>query len=382
MPFPLEINSMTRVDHGYFPAKTYPFLLIPMDTQAGIQPLARKVDSLSKQILLKRDRSEEMTGGFITEIFVDTNVGRLHLEAVFVKNEDELPSLTVIEKSKAAFEPLRKSLYDILINPVEKSLQGVRQLVIAPHSMLHFLPFEALRDRKGEYLLGNYAVSYTPSLAVLQQAKAKNHGKMKRLAAFGDSLGDLEGARTEIQQIKKYFPEARIMMGQDVTIENVSRNIGNADVIHFACHGIFNPGEPLKSALVMARKSSASTGSKGQSTADYSLLTVPEIMSLKCQPYLVALSACDTGRARISGGDELIGLQRGFFTAGAPSLITTLWPIADEPTVLLISRFYENLTQNGMNKAVSLQEAKLFLIKNGFQDPYYWSAFVLQGDWE
>ena len=383
MPFPLEINSVTRVDHGYFPAKSYPFVNVPIDIQAGIDPLVRTVGSNESKTLFKRDRRQEITGGFITEIFVDTNVGGMNLKAVLLKTENEPPSLTVFEKTVPDFVPLGKGLYDILIAPVEKALQGTGQWVIVPHSMLHFLPFEALRDPKGEYLLKKHAISYTPSLGVLQQAKARNRGKKNRLMAFGDSLGDLKGARNEIEQIRRLFPQSNVFVGSQVTVDNVVANVGGGDVVHFACHGLFNPQEPMKSALVMAvpPEKGGRKGVRGQSRADFELLTVPKIMGLKCRPYLVTLSACDTGKARISGGDELIGLQRGFFAAGTPSLVTTLWPIADEPTVLLINRFYENLIQKGMNKAESLQEAKLFLIGNGFPEPYYWSAFVLQGDW-
>jgi CHAT domain-containing protein len=110
-------------------------------------------------------------------------------------------------------------------------------------------------------------------------------------------------------------------------------------------------------------------------------MTVGDIMNLRTAPYLVTLSACDTGLARISGGDELLGLVRGFFVAGSPSLLTTLWEIDDESTALLVSRFYENLITRGMNKAEALREAKLHLKSAGYERPFYWAGFVVQGDW-
>ncbi len=102
---------------------------------------------------------------------------------------------------------------------------------------------------------------------------------------------------------------------------------------------------------------------------------------MQIAPTLVFLSACDTGRAEVSGGDEIVGLTRGFFVSGAPSFINTLWAIDDQATSMLAQRFYKNMLVRNMDKAAALREAKLHLVQNGFESPYYWGAFVLHGDW-
>ena len=94
-----------------------------------------------------------------------------------------------------------------------------------------------------------------------------------------------------------------------------------------------------------------------------------DIMELKMSPDRVFLSACDTARAEISSDDGIVGLTRGFFVAGAPSVINTLWAIDDQSTAMLAKRFYQNMFDRDMDKAASLQEAKLYVLKNGFKDP-------------
>jgi len=190
------------------------------------------------------------------------------------------------------------------------------------------------------------------------------------LVAYGDPLGDLSFARVEVDRIQNYFTESNVFTGQEVTLKKVLGTIKNGDIIHFACHGIFNPASPFNSALLLS-------GQDGSAEP----LTVSRLLGLKMNPYLTTLSACDTGLARISGGDELLGLVRGFFVAGSPSLVTTLWPIDDKSTSLFMARFYENLITKNMNKADAVRDAKLYLMNEGYKRPYYWAAFILQGDW-
>ncbi|MGL1863362.1 MAG: CHAT domain-containing protein [Pseudodesulfovibrio sp.] len=157
--------------------------------------------------------------------------------------------------------------------------------------------------------------------------------------------------------------------------------MSQGEVIHFACHGIFNPADPLASGLIMA-PTNGSAPNRLEDINPEDLLKVTDIMGLKINPNLVFLSACDTARAKIGSGDEIIGLTRGFFVAGAPSVINTLWKIDDQSTAMLAKRFYENMLKKGMDKAEALKEAKLYVMQKGFKEPYYWAAFVLQGDWQ
>lgn len=320
--------------------------------------------------------------GSRTVVTVHTTLGSLEIEVASVAPAGKPVAARGTANRNIQIPASSKSLYDILIKPVEELIAGKR-LVIVPHGMLHSIPFEALKDDQGRYLLEKHVVSYTPSLNVLKLVKDKKRPKPASLVAFGDTLGDLEFARREVADIRAEFEQATVITGEQATQSAVRSNIGRGDVVHFATHGIFNPDSPLDSGLVLSK--GAGGADSGQRIADVDsleLLRVTDIMGLKMNPSLVFLSACDTARAEISSGDEIVGLTRGFFVAGAPSVINTLWAIDDQSTAMLAKRFYENMFDKGMDKAQALQDAKLYVMKNGFKDPYYWGAFVLQGDWQ
>ena len=97
---------------------------------------------------------------------------------------------------------------------------------------------------------------------------------------------------------------------------------------------------------------------------------------------LVVLSACETGLSEVMKGDELIGLSRGFIYAGTPSLVVTLWEVADDSTGALMIEFYRNL-KAGMDKPGALRQAQLFLkSRPEFEHPFFWAPFVMIGDWK
>jgi CHAT domain-containing protein len=110
-----------------------------------------------------------------------------------------------------------------------------------------------------------------------------------------------------------------------------------------------------------------------------SLLTASEILDLKINAELVVLSACDTGRGRITG-DGVIGLSRSLISAGTPSVVVSLWAISDNSTAFLMSQFYQNLQQN-LDKATALRNAML-ATKQKYGNPSQWAAFTLIGEAE
>ena len=317
-----------------------------------------------------------------TLVTVHTNLGALDIEIASIAPAGK-PITSKVRKTRNILIPTsNKSLYDILIKPVEEQIAG-KHLVIVPHGLLHSIPFEALKDDQGRYLIEKHVVSYTPSLNVLKLVRDKKRPKPTSLVAFGDTLGDLQFARSEVADIKTEFSQSTVLLGEQVTQSSVRSNIGRGDVVHFATHGVFDAESPLDSGLVLSSGGGTSASRENNAnTQSPELLKVTDIMGLKMNPDLVFLSACDTARAEISSGDEIVGLTRGFFVAGSPSVINTLWAIDDQSTAMLAKRFYQNMFDRGMDKATSLQEAKLHLMKNGFKEPYYWGAFVLQGDWQ
>lgn len=109
---------------------------------------------------------------------------------------------------------------------------------------------------------------------------------------------------------------------------------------------------------------------------DAGLLTSAEILQMNLTADLVVLSACDTGRGRITG-DGVIGLSRAFTAAGVPSLMVSLWAVDDESTAVLMVEFYRQWKETG-DKALALQQAMLTTMKR-YPDPRLWAAFTLIG---
>lgn len=112
-------------------------------------------------------------------------------------------------------------------------------------------------------------------------------------------------------------------------------------------------------------------------------LQVHEIFGLDLRnANLVVLSACETGLSKIYGGDDLVGLSRGFIYAGTPSLMATIWEVDDRSTSILMKEFYENWHKKGMTKPEALRQAQLTLKDMPeYRHPFYWAPFIVIGDW-
>jgi CHAT domain-containing protein len=141
-----------------------------------------------------------------------------------------------------------------------------------------------------------------------------------------------------------------------------------ARIIHLATHGLLDDftGQGVPGAIAVAPEGN-----------DKGLLTASEILDLKLNAELAVLSACDTGRGRITG-DGVIGLSRSLIAAGVPSVIVSLWAVPDAPTASLMTEFYRNLQQNP-DKAQALRNAKL-TTRQQHPDPKDWAAFTLIGE--
>lgn len=306
--------------------------------------------------------------------------------------------LLLSDSSKQAW----RELYKLLIQPVRDALpaRGSR-LTIVPHGPLFLLSFAALLDERGHYLVQDYALNYTPSLAVLQftgKRKEQIRAYAPRYLLVADpllsarllkeaALPPLPGARLEAQTVKQLLPaaETSTLVGGEATKEAVRQQVRGKSVLHFATHAIVRDDQPFESFLALGGNS---TGS------DDGRLTVQEIYGLDLQADLVVLSACRTALGKVSG-DGILGMTRAFFYAGASSVMATLWDVADEPTNLLILDFYSSL-RKGKDKSRALQAAQLHLLRGlragrvkvktpaGVltlaEDPIFWAGFVLQGE--
>jgi CHAT domain-containing protein len=254
-----------------------------------------------------------------------------------------------------------QALYDLLLRPIEDRI-GQRRLVIVPDRALHYLPFQALHDGN-KYLIERGEVSYAPSALVLQQCLRRDKRSLRKVLLLGVADEQTPRVHDEIKAIAPLFPETLTLLNQDATVEALRRQAPFADVVHLACHGQFRPDNPLFSSLKLGD----------------GWLTVREAYDLQLQCALVTLSACETGVSAVAPGDELIGLARGFFAAGSPSLLLSLWTVDDDATAELMTEFYKELIET-QSPATALRQAQLSVMKTK-PHPFFWSPFVLMGRW-
>jgi CHAT domain-containing protein len=252
-------------------------------------------------------------------------------------------------------------LYNMLLEPIEESI-GDRRLAIAPYRALHYVPFHALHDGEN-YVIEQREVCYAPSASVLLRCLTAPERPLKHGLLLGVSDAQAPRVRDEILTLAPLFPSAEALVGSDATIEALRKGAAEADVLHLACHGQFRSDNPLFSSLRLAD----------------GWLTVRDAYSLRLKCRLAVLSACETGMNTIAPGDEIIGLARGFFSAGATSLIVTLWTVDDEETAVLMAEFYKRLLA-GDNPAAALRKAQLYMLERQ-PHPFFWSPFVLLGRW-
>lgn len=254
-----------------------------------------------------------------------------------------------------------KSLYDVLLGPLESRL-GNRRLVIAPHRALHYVPFHALYNGSN-YVVERREVCYTPSATVLQHCLARSFRSPQRAVLLGVPAPQAPRVRDEVSALASLFPDATVLLDQQATLAALREQAPSADVLHLACHGQFRPDNPLFSSLRLGD----------------GWLTVRDAYNLDLPGGLVTLSACETGLNAVAPGDELIGLVRGFLSAGAPSLLVSLWTVDDESTATLMTHFYTCL-RAGDGPAAALRQAQCQALKTS-PHPFFWSPFILFGHW-
>ncbi len=276
------------------------------------------------------------------------------------------PAESLVLGAKAAL----KRLHDALLAPLAADLtaNAGTDLIVVPHGPLHYLPFAALFDGH-TYLSERFALRLLPSAGLLRHVGAptldSSGGRSMggEFLAVGYSSNDqLPAARSEATSI------ARLMSGTAL-IEEAATAAALRDwaprlrAAHLATHAEFRADNPLFSGLALAD----------------GWLTTLDLFDWRLNASLVTLSACQTGRSVIGGGDEILGLLRALLYAGARSIVASLWPVEDTATEALMKRFYTALAA-GQHKSLALQHAQQGLRSEGYSHPYFWAPFFLVGD--
>lgn len=278
----------------------------------------------------------------------------------------------------ATLKQVARSLYDALIAPVEDRLQPGRPLVIEPDDFLKDLPWDALIDRNGNYLVQRASVTVSPGLyrAMSLRQGEKLTGRSPALvvsvpAVTTEGLETLVDADAEADSVAHNFSSA-VLRGKEATLETIRARISGAEVFHFAGHALAVPG---RGGLALEETVTGQDGEEHARLISAGSLSADETQRLQ----LAVLSACRTAANRESAESGTEDLSEWLLHANVPHVVASRWNVDSSQTAALMTRFYAQLL-SGSGTAVSLRGAELELASQpGTAHPYYWSAFQLEG---
>jgi CHAT domain-containing protein/tetratricopeptide (TPR) repeat protein len=277
-----------------------------------------------------------------------------------------------------------KTLHGILIQPIQDLLPQDEntRVIFLPQGLLFLVPFAALINPQGQFLIEKHTVQIAPAIQVLdlthqlrQQLQKVNlqatlivgNPTMPSLGNPPIQLPTLLGAEKEAKAIASLL-NTTFLTGDQATKTEVVTKMKSARFVHLATHGLleeYRKGD-IPGAIALA-----------PSSTDDGFLTASEIVTMRLSAEMVVLSACKTGQGLLTG-DGVIGLSRSLITAGVPSVVVSLWAVPDDPTALLMTKFYQKF-QAEPNKAQAIRYAML-ATKAKYPDPLNWAAFTLIGE--
>lgn len=314
--------------------------------------------------------------------------------------EDDLSARIVDFRRRIADRDVRfkkpsAELFNLLMQPLAKDLQGINKMIIVPDGVLWELPFQALISPMNRYVLEDRSISYVPSLTVLHEMRTvlrkESRNTAGRLFALGNPtlsdetrrqvtmvyrsevLAPLPEAEREVKALARlYGTEAsKIYTGDMAREDRVKDEAGRFSVLHIASHAIVDDATPMYSQVLLARDSASD---------EDGVLEAREIVNLKLKADLVVLSACETALGKVRKGEGMIGLTWAFFVTGTSAEVVSQWKVESEGTTSMMLFFHRGLKSN-ISRAEALRNAELKLLRNRkYSHPFYWAPFVLIGD--
>ena len=280
------------------------------------------------------------------------------------------------------FKTNLQSCYELIIAPVADLLKEP-EILIVPESCMYQVPFAAISDEGGLYLVDTFRIRVVPSLTTLkliQDSSPDYHSQRGALIVGDPEVGEvlLKGKRRIITSLPCARKEAEMigrllgvtpLTGDRATKEAVLDAINSVSLIHFAAHGDAERGE-------IALSPNCPTNFIPQD--ENFLLTMADISKVRLRAKLVVLSCCHSARGKIKA-EGIIGIARAFLGSGARSVLAARWAIEDTATEEFMRCFYQNLFR-GKSASESLHEARKWLRKNGFEKVSQWAPFMLIGD--
>lgn len=286
-----------------------------------------------------------------------------------------------------------RGVYDRLLAPAAGQLRGRRRLIVVPDGPLWDVPFQALQDREGRYVVESAAVSYAPSLTVLREILAAHRPRTSPptvlamgKADFGaagaapearlmSDLGPLPDAERQVRLIAALYGPGRSSahLGPEAREDRFKAEAPRHAILHLATHGVLDETSPLYSHVVL------SPGPSGSS--EDGLLEAWEIAGLDLDADLAILAACETGRGRVAPGEGIVGTMWALFVAGARALVVSQWKVEATSTTDLMVALHRGLAAGGGDTAEHLRNASLQLLRNPQRaHPFYWAGFVVVGN--
>jgi CHAT domain-containing protein len=324
-----------------------------------------------------------------------------------------------LELADTEYAQAATNLSRMLLGPVAAELKNKRLLVVGD-GVLQFIPFAGLPDPGAtDSLAVNHEIVTAPSasvVALLRQETGNRKPAPRTLAVLADpvfskddprvslaqlahtqpadknsgadvvramtesgltSLRRLRFSRQEAEEIARLADESKL---EAVDFEAsrklaTSAELGQYRVVHFATHGLINNEHPELSGIVLSL-----VDEKGQPQNGF--LRLYDLYNLKLSADLVVLSACQTALGKEIKGEGLVGLTRGFMYAGAPRVVASLWQIDDRASAEFMKRFYQGMLSQKLRPAAALRAAQISMQKDPrWNQPHYWAAFTIQGEW-
>jgi CHAT domain-containing protein len=326
---------------------------------------------------------------------------------------------------KALRDPLRtdvrdraRALDDLVMRPLRAAFGGFARLIVSPDGELNLVPFEALVDDQGRYLIERHAISYVTSgrdLLRMQVARAsRSNAAIFADPVFGEPVtisvepsirttspvrvarrsvttapdlsavyfAPLAATAEEARAIKTLFPEATLFTGQRAK-KSALQHVAGPRMLHIASHGFFLQDGRVNAENPLLRSGIALAGANmPHETEQEGILTALEASALDLWgTKLVTLSACDTGIGEVRNGEGVYGLRRAFVLAGTETLVMSLWPVSDAIARETMVAYYTGL-RAGLGRGDALRQSKLAMLKRpSRQHPFYWASFIQSGEW-
>jgi CHAT domain-containing protein len=302
-----------------------------------------------------------------------------------------------------------RALDELVFAPVRRRLGPTGHFLISPDAALHLVPFAALVDENGDYLVDRLPITYLTTGRDLLRAAAPDETRSKPLIAaisqFPKPWNPIPGAEAEARAIQKHFVDVELHLGRHATKDKLTAARGPL-FVHVATHGFFRPSRASASPsalrswrderdIVIAPDLPHPPENRPDvedalddaglvlagGTEGPAYLSAREIAGINLRgTQLVVLSACDTGVGQIELSEGIYGLRRALEIAGTETQVVSLWQVDDDATRWLMDRYYGAL-HSGAGRSDALGQAQRELLRDArYEHPFYWAAFVPIGD--